>query len=267
MHTLQRGQAARAHRRRHRQVQPHHRAPRAAHACGAEGLPVAARRDDVGRRRAAVALDIRFQRLPACCHSPRVLGNGIALAGIVFPTFQGRFCSLRCAGVVNNPAQDAVARFWSKVEKTPTCWLWHGFKTQQGYGFFSLTSKRHVIAHRFAYEMTYGLFLPSLFVCHTCDTPGCVNPAHLFLGSPADNTRDASRKGRMASGTRHGSSTHPERSPRGSHHGNAKLSEEDVRLIRLMTNALSLSEIARAFGVDKTNISKIVRRQSWQHLP
>ena len=86
-------------------------------------------------------------------------------------------------------------RFLSKIEKTAGCWLWRGGCSGNGYGSF--WAGKNVPAHRFAYEMFRGPIPSRMWVCHTCDTPLCVNPEHFFLGTSSDNLLDASRKGRL----------------------------------------------------------------------
>ena len=93
-----------------------------------------------------------------------------------------------------------IARFWAKVRKTDGCWLWTAgtFARRYGYGQFGLNGHPHK-AHRLAWEFTNGPIPEGLSVLHHCDNPPCVNPAHLFLGTRGDNTRDMMMKGRSRS--------------------------------------------------------------------
>lgn len=91
-------------------------------------------------------------------------------------------------------------RFWQRVDKTDGCWTWLGNKDGHGYGRLWVgrpaTHSGFVAAHRYSAMLHLGMFDRRLFVCHSCDTPSCVRPDHLFLGSPADNMRDMAAKGR-----------------------------------------------------------------------
>lgn len=85
--------------------------------------------------------------------------------------------------------------FWSNVKKTPKCWVWTGTKFNE-YGCFYILGKSFR-AHRFSWVLKNGPIKYGLWVCHKCDNPPCVRPSHLFLGTRADNMRDAFKKGRL----------------------------------------------------------------------
>ena len=121
------------------------------------------------------------------------------------------------------------SRFWPKINRTTTCWLWTGAKHPFGYGSFRFKGK-HFLAHRLSFELTNGAVSKDLLVCHKCDNPPCVRPTHLFLGTYADNSADMARKGR--------------------HPGSPKLSERDVKEIRrLRKKGKFLAELAQRFNI------------------
>ena len=162
-----------------------------------------------------------------------------------------------------------IARFWSKVDRRgpDECWPWLAGMVgppPNNYGRF-WTGDKKIQAHVFAWTLRNGP-LPDgkPWGLHRCDNPPCCNPAHIFPGTPADNTADEVKKGRhgtrtsperQAWGDRHWSRLHPERLPRGLAHKNAKLSDEDVVLIRHATG--SQREIASRFGIAQQTVSKI----------
>lgn len=89
-------------------------------------------------------------------------------------------------------------RFWPKVKKRgpDDCWLWTARKGTHGYGMISSPGHGMLFAHRVCFAIHNGPIPSGLVVLHSCDTPACVNPAHLRLGTQGDNLRDMSAKGR-----------------------------------------------------------------------
>lgn len=113
------------------------------------------------------------------------------------------------------------AKFWARVRRTTGCWFWTGRKHQKGYGVWDLRRypvRIRVPAHRVAFTLLVGPIPDGTCVLHRCDTPPCVRPDHLFLGSRADNNRDRHEKGRDAVGDRSGARRHPEKWKRGDEH-------------------------------------------------
>lgn len=91
----------------------------------------------------------------------------------------------------------AAVRFWRHVKKSDGCWLWTASKTALGYGQLGAPERSsNYLAHRLSYEINVGPIPDRMCVLHRCDTPACVNPAHLFLGTKRDNSRDMEAKGR-----------------------------------------------------------------------
>lgn len=163
----------------------------------------------------------------------------------------------------------------SRVSQETGCWEWQGSVNEWGYGTMGGDGGGSVQAHRVSFAVFNGYVPRGSCVCHRCDNPRCVNPEHLFLGTNSDNVADKvekkrqargeTRGDRYARGARHGAATHPE-SFVGSGNGRAKLTEDDVRRLRAMAPALSVSELARNFGITRGVASKIVRRELWKHV-
>lgn len=153
-------------------------------------------------------------------------------------------------------------RFWKYVRKTATCWLWTGATTNGGYGVINGGGRgsKIVRAHRLSYEMHNGIAPGELDVCHVCDNPRCVNPAHLFLGTAAENVEDMIGKGRDLEGRKN--------RPRGEGHHQAKLTDEQVIAIRAeyAAGGTSLNKLAVKFNVSKRGVLNIVKGAVWKHL-
>lgn len=159
-----------------------------------------------------------------------------------------------------------IARFWSKVDQSggpDACWPWTKGRYQKGYGSFGVGGKNKG-SHRVAYELVKGPIPAGLCVCHRCNNPRCCNPRHLATGTYAENSRYAVLCGRVASGDRHGSHKHPEAWARGEAHGQSKLTYSVVRQIRNLAKSGELHRVLGAmFGVNRTAIAKVVRRETW----
>lgn len=155
-----------------------------------------------------------------------------------------------------------MERFWSKVEKTDTCWLWKA-STRAGYGSFKLNGKV-IFAHRFSYELANNGIDKDLMVCHKCDNPLCVNPDHLFLGTNSDNMKDCYSKGRMKllNGIKFKKGDRPD---------NRVLSDLSVKEIKkLIINKkelkLTLQKIADIFNINVSTIKDIASGRSYINI-
>jgi hypothetical protein len=169
------------------------------------------------------------------------------------------------------PIKTELQRFWEKVNKTDSCWLWTGSKRSKGYGAFVYIKDGLVVqgrAHRYSYEIHKGLIPEGVFVLHNCpngDNPACINPAHLWLGNNLDNVQDMIKKGRRVKGGTH----KPGKYEHGTAHHNAKLTEENVKTIRekYATGKTSFSKLAREYTLGIAHVYRIVRRKAWAHIP
>jgi hypothetical protein len=144
-------------------------------------------------------------------------------------------------------------RFWPKVTKTDTCWLWTG-AIRSGYGVIGLGGKygKAAYAHRLSWEWANGPIPDGLCVLHRCDVRNCLRPDHLFLGTKPENLEDMTAKGRRA---------------RGESIGTAKLTGASVLQIRrAWEEGVPQYRLVRHFGVNQQTISAIVRRVTWKHI-
>ena len=127
-----------------------------------------------------------------------------------------RFCSRACydaSGVKRYSPEEAVAAFWAKVDKdshTEGCWLFMGFRKWDGYGWLSRMGK-YMTAHRYAWILTHGKPPDGMHILHQCDNPPCCNPAHLRLGTHAENMAECKERGRHHNGAMDKPVLHPDR--------------------------------------------------------
>lgn len=158
------------------------------------------------------------------------------------------------------PTEDRLCDYVARAA-ADACWEFNGQRDRKGYGRLSRGRRGEgsTSAHRAAWIAANGAIPAGLCVLHRCDNPPCCNPAHLFLGTIADNNRDMAEKGRAAKTGK----------PLGEHNGNAKLSPDDVRAIRsLWTNPVrpKQRDIAARFGVDQQVVWSVIHRRTWAHV-
>jgi len=156
------------------------------------------------------------------------------------------------------PTLSVVGRFWQYVERTDGegCWEWQGRRDVRGYGRLWV-GRRHLLAHRISYAIAWGGLPAGPHVLHHCDNPPCVRPDHLWLGSHADNIRDAARKGRLYRKGRPGV-TNPL----------AKLDDQKVTDARARySRGEFIKDLAKDYGVSRSTMAKAVHRQKWVHVP
>jgi hypothetical protein len=137
------------------------------------------------------------------------------------------------------------------------CWLWTGATDEDGYGqFWDSKKQRRVRAHRWSFEEFVRPLEKNENACHTCDTPSCVYPRHLFPGTNKINNEDRSKKGRNAGWA----------SRSGEEHSQAKLTTEDVVTIRrLSKEGLLQRKIAARYHIHQSHVSDIVNNKVWNH--
>lgn len=127
------------------------------------------------------------------------------------------------------------------------CWLWDGPKNGNGYGKIGA-----YLAHRASYEAFFGEFDKKLCVLHSCDTPACVNPDHLSLGTQTDNMRQRDERGRCS---------------KGEGCGKNKYLEKDILLWRRMySNGYTFDQISAQTGALRETIRQAVRKKTWKHI-
>lgn len=179
--------------------------------------------------------------------------------GCTSPLYAKSMCERHYARVRRNGSpyvnkrterRDPVEWLWSNYMPVPECgcWLWEGATSPEGYGYMKVGPER-VSTHRMSYELVVGLLSGTDCVLHRCDTPSCINPRHLFVGTRTDNNADKMRKGRHVYGAD---------SPF------AKLTDDAVRAARESDE--SLTALAAQNGVSHETMRKAVLGHTWRHV-
>lgn len=154
--------------------------------------------------------------------------------------------------------EKGLARFMDKVrvDDATGCWLWTAYCCGRGahkYGVLTFKNVR-TFAHRLSYETFVGQIPPKMVVCHKCDVPNCVNPAHLFVGTQKDNMVDCKQKRRF---------NHRQ----GVCHANHKLTEEQVLdIYNSKKSGAGTSAMARKYNVTPSVVVSIMNGRSWKWL-
>lgn len=169
---------------------------------------------------------------------------------------------------IPNLTPQQVWRFCNSIDRSSgqgpcgDCHNWKESLNTYGYGRFP-QGNDFWTAHRIAYFLVTGIDPEEALVCHSCDNRACCNPAHLFLGTHADNSKDMYAKGRG-----HQVFAFRLRPPRGVGNHNAKFSDGDVVEIRRRhAGGESSRALARQYGVTHQTISWMVKRKTWKHVP
>lgn len=150
---------------------------------------------------------------------------------------------------------DQVMRFYNKIENysdSQSCWFWIGGKDKDGYGKFGINYK-HYRANRVAYWIYNHIDPGDLDVLHTCNTPSCVSPKCLILGTPVENTQYIIACGRR-------------QNQYGTNNPQNILTEEQVIEIRKLCGKLSQKQIATKYNISQSAVSLIYLRKNWSCL-
>jgi hypothetical protein len=150
--------------------------------------------------------------------------------------------------------EDDKKKFWLKVDKTETCWLWIGCITANGYGQVRRKGKRYY-SHQYSWFLVGNMIPEGHLIRHKCRNRHCCNPEHLETGTPQQNSDDMKRDG---------TSSTNKTIRKGQEHSMAKLINQDILDIR--ASDLGTMKLAEKYGVGYSHIWKIRTMKSWNHI-
>lgn len=151
------------------------------------------------------------------------------------------------------PKPDAILnRLMANLDTSGECWLWTGYLVGSDLRGHLKVMGLYDYAHRISYKIFKGPIPAGMKVCHTCDTPRCCRPKHLFLGTNSDNMQDSLKKGR-----------HP---TLGENHYATNLTEECVKDIRNRFKKVGSAQLSKEYDISQHAIRRIHRRKSWKHV-
>lgn len=154
-----------------------------------------------------------------------------------------------------NKDHEIIKRFWLSVPKKEPdqCWEWQGHKDRSNYGQIRING-RWARSHRLSFVINVGLLIEGMSICHSCDNPACVNPAHLWQGTNHENILDKVKKGRAKVGI-------------GERQHLSKLTPALVSKIRELAGKVGHRQLAKMFNVARQSISCVINRRTWKHVP
>ena len=176
------------------------------------------------------------------------------------------YCNRKCADIgMEKNKLELLKSVKDRIKINTTidgngCWIWNKYKNKKGYGQLATGAfgrKRAFLAHRASYLVFKGKIPKDKLVCHTCDTPSCVAPIHLFVGTPKDNSQDMVKKNRSSRVS----------IAIGEKNKNSKITSLiALKIKKLLAEKVTCVEIAKNLRVNKNTVYSIKQNKTWKHI-